>query len=262
MMNLMNETNRSSGGSRQPGLLLLTGAAAMCLALTGCEDKSTLSKGKGFEQPTQTVEAAAPAEESAPPREEERQAPAVDALAGLDLNPKVEFPEFAEPSSKDIAEAVAELAGAIVEGDSRKLHQMLDTPNQAILDELVESGAWQDSTDSITNIRVCSLEEDGHSIRVGLGVEDRDGAFLLGWSGERVGGGWLFSGIALDTPASALIASELDGGSLAARDIPEPGAIIDEEFDPTVNDPRRGGDGKKRRRGSRRGGGGGGPRLR
>ncbi len=258
-MNPTNESSRTSDFARQPGLTLLAGAAAMLLALTGCEDKSGLSKGGNMESPAPVAAAPKPAEESAPPRQEERRAPDVDALAGLDLNPKVEFPRFNEPSSKDIAEAVAALAGAIAEGDSRGLHQMLDSPNQAILDDLVESGVWQDSTGSITNIRICSLEEDGQSLRVGLGVEDREGAYLLGWSGERIGGGWLFSGIALDTPASAMTASELDGGSLAAREIPEPGAIIDEEFDPTINDPRRGDD-NRRRRGSRRGGGGGGRR--
>lgn len=203
------------------------------------------------------AQAPAPVETAAAPIQE-REAPKRDPLDGLALDPKVVFPRTHSPSSRDIAEAVASLAGAIAEGDSRSLHPMLDKPNQVILDDLVQTGAWQQSTGSISQVRVCTLEENGQSILVGLGVEDPDGAYLLGWSGERLGGGWLFSGIALDTPASAMTAAELDEGSLAARDVPEPGAIVDDTFDPTANDPRR--DEKSRRRGSRGGSGGGGRR--
>jgi len=249
----------------KPGLTLLAGASCLLCLLGACEEKqdpNTLNQPGKASAPAETAAAPEPAPE--PEREEpqdDRRASSGDALQGLELDPKVVFPQINEPSSKEVAVAVADLAAAIAGGDSRTLHQMLDTPNQVILDELVETGIWQESTETISNVRVCSLEEEGQSLRVGLGVEDDEGAYLLGWSGERVGASWLFSGIALDTPASANTAAELDGGSLAAREIPEPGAIIDDEFDPTVNDPRRDQNNRRRSRGSRRsGGGGGGPR--
>lgn len=229
---------RAALGPGMVGLLLLT--------LGACGEKKQARAPAPA--PVETVAAPAP----------ERKAPLRDSLDGLALDPKVVFPRTQSPSSRDIAEAIASLAGAIAEGDSKSLHPMLDKPNQVILDDLVQSGAWQQSTGSISKVRVCALEENGQSILVGLGIEAPDGAYLLGWSGERLGSGWLFSGIALDTAASAMTAAELDEGSLTARDVPVPGAIVDDSFDPTVNDPRR--DGKSRRRGSRSGGGGGGGR--
>lgn len=182
-----------------------------------------------------------------------------DPLKGLTLDERVEFPVINAPSSRSVAESVAALAEAIARGDAKALHPMLDKPSQTILDQLVESDAWRSATGSITKVRICSIEEDGQTIRVGLGVENADGAYLLGWEGERIGSGWLYAGIALDTPMAADTAAQLDGSSLLARLVPEPGEIIDETFDPTLNDPRRD-DNNKRRRSKRGGGGGGGRR--
>ncbi|MCB9837902.1 MAG: hypothetical protein H6813_01055 [Phycisphaeraceae bacterium] len=257
----MNPANDNSESLRRATRrLALTGLLVAAIALTGCDDKKSLGKGKGAAgRPTPTQQAQAPASDPAPVSTPapSRKTASRNALEGLELDPKVEFPKINEPSGSDIAETVAALAAAIANGDSRALHPMLDEPNQVILDELVESGAWQSSTESITKVRVCTLEEQGESIKVGLGIESADGAYLLGWSGERLGNGWLFAGIALETPADALTAVELDGGSLAARDIPEPGAIIDDTFDPTLNDPRRGDNNSRRRGGGSRGRGGG-----
>jgi|GEM_PF-4361825 len=241
--------------------LCLCCAGLLVTTLAGCGKKGGKMQGRAGSQHTETAteiapeQAKAPEQAPAPERHAER-----NALKGLDLDPKVSFPKINEPTSRDVAGAVAALAAAIAEGDSRALHPMLDEPNQAILDELVESGVWQSSTESITKVRVCTLEEDGETLNVGLGIEDEDGAYLLGWTGKHVGGGWLFSGIALDTPAEAMTAVELDGGSLASRDLPELGAIIDDTFDPTANDPRREGKNRRRRGGRRSSGGGGGRR--
>lgn len=254
-MNPANDTMKNSNTAPRAGAVLaLAGVLAIALAAGGCDNSSSKPQSAATPPPAPVAP-----QQVAQPEPEEEDARDVDTLAGLALEGNVEFPRINEPTKRDIAESVAALAGSIARGDSRALHPMLDQPNQVILDELVASGVWQESTGSITKVRVCSLEESGQSVRVGLGVESADGAYLLGWAGEKVGSSWLFSGIALDTPAEASTAAELDGGSLASRDVPEPGAIIDDTFDPTVNDPRREGDGR-RRRGGRRGGGGGGPR--
>jgi len=240
--------------------LCASAACAVLLAMTACGEKKSEAPAPIEKARTETAAAPAPETDTSdasnnldatPEPSEERRASRVNPLKDLDLDPKVEFPMINQPSSRDIAEAVASLSGAIASGDSKTLYGMLDEPSKAILDDLVEAGVWEESTNSLTKVRVSALEEDDESIRVGLGIEDANGAYLLGWSGERVGGGWLFAGIALETPAIASTAAGLDSASLAARDVPEPGAIIEDEFDPTLNDPRR--EQKGRRGGKRKG---------
>lgn len=238
---------------------------AVALSPLGCE-KKTANKGFGTgaqnntevaRDDTPEVEAPSDRDEAPDSKPEERTSSRRsqrDVLVGLDLDDSVEFPPINAPSTRDIAESVAALAGAIALGDSQTLHPMLDQPSQVILDQLVESDHWREATGSITKVRVCTLEEDGQTIRIGLGVESLAGAYLLGWEGERIGSGWLYAGIALETPTGADTAAQLDGSSLIARLVPEPGEIIDESFDPTINDPRREQTNRKR---GRRGGGGG-----
>jgi len=244
---------------------------ALALGVSGCKEKSGGQQGfgKGGAKSGEVAQVDNSAE-AAPERKPEAKSDSDstpggsprrnqgDPLQGLTLDERVEFPAINAPSSRSVAESVAALAGAIAQGDAKSLHSMLDKPSQTILDQLVESDAWRLATDSITKVRICSIEEDGQTIRVGLGIENADGAYLLGWEGERVGSGWLYAGIALETPMAAETAAQLDGSSLLARLVPEPGEIIDETFDPTLNDPRRDENNKRRR--SKRGGGGGGRR--
>jgi hypothetical protein len=258
MMNQATE-QQPRQSARQSALLAITVFAlgAMALAPFGCEKKAANTKGAGSN--AEVAQDNTPSEsdqvDTAPAERPTSRETQGDPLAGLELDESVEFPPINAPSSREIASSVAALAGAIAQGDSRALHSMLDQPSQAVLDKLVESEIWQDATDSIIKVRVCTLEEEDQTIRVGLGVENLDGAYLIGWEGERIGSNWLYAGIALETPLDANTAAQLDGSSLAARLVPEPGEIIDDTFDPTINDPRR--EGNKRKRGRRSGGGGG-----
>ena len=260
--------NRATDQQPRPGVWLALTAilfGVLALGSSGCEKKSSSRQSLGGAKSTEASRDERPADPE-PSEHVETPEPEPVALAtsrendrnsleGLDLDEAVDFPAINAPSSRAIAETVAALAGAIARGDARALHPMLDEPSQVILDQLVESDSWNDATGSITKVRVCTLEEDGSNIRVGLGVESASGAYLLGWEGERLGSGWLFAGIALETPVGADTAAQLDGSSLVARLVPEPGEIIDDKFDPTINDPRR--EENNRRRGKRRSGGGG-----
>jgi len=249
--------NRANEPRANPSLIAFAVGALFVLGVigVGCDDSSNKlgGPGAGTQQTAESEQAPAEQPQSRPERRAEPDEPERVSLATLDLPESVDFPAVNAPTSLSIAESVAQLASAIASGDSRSLHTMLDEPGQAILDRLVESGAWEETTESISSVRVCSLDEGANAIRVGLGVENQDGAYLLGWEGRRLGSGWTFGGIALETPAMADTAAQLDGASLAARPVPEPGEIVDDTFDPTINDPRRDQDQRRRRsRGGRR----------
>lgn len=178
-------------------------AAAMALcavvgALTSC--------GKKEEQaptPQQTTNTA-----PTTPIEQPRLRP-----SDLNLAEGVQFPIERIPANESAARAVASLANAIAQGDSEALRSMLDRADVGVLEFLVSTGAWAESTDAATVVRVCALEATDNTMRVGLGIEDPSGAYLLGWRGEESRGAWRFAAIPVASPPAAQ-ASDLDGASL------------------------------------------------
>lgn len=120
------------------------------------------------------------------------------SLEDIDMDARVQFPEGKVPSSLELAEAVAALASAIASGDEKGMSEVLDATDREVLRDLVGSGEWKSGTSGIEAVRVCVLSEgdDKKSATLGLGVQDKDGAFMLAWTG-REAGTWRFQGMAI-----------------------------------------------------------------
>ncbi|MCA9305830.1 MAG: hypothetical protein KDA16_04825, partial [Phycisphaerales bacterium] len=82
-----------------------------------------------------------------------------------------------------------------------------------ILDSLVESGEWEESTKDIEVVRINRVTSGGDAgTEVVLAIQDDEGAYLIGWKVVAVGDAFEFSGI--DTPDDrAAKASQLDPAS-------------------------------------------------
>lgn len=137
------------------------------------------------------------------------------SLEDIAMDPRVQFPENRTPSTRELAEAIAKLATAIITGNDRDMTTLLDPIDHAVMSDLVSSGGWTDGTTGIEAIRVCVLEEgEGKTTcRLGLGVQDKLGAYLLAWSGASGGGQWTFQGLAI-VPQFAERVAALDGASM------------------------------------------------
>ena len=123
------------------------------------------------------------------------------------------FPASREPSTAEVARAVAGLAEALATGDAESMGELLTSEDARILAGLVESGRWSAATEPIESVRVAALNEMGSVIEVGLAVQEPTGAYLLGWEGVEESGGWRFRGMAIE-PREAPTADALDGAML------------------------------------------------
>lgn len=179
----------------------MVGASALALGVAGCSKKEDNAK------PRQQV-AAAP-----PPR------PRV-SLESIKMDPKVQFPEERTPTNQEIAQAVAELASALASGNHERLTAMVSPRDQVVLEGLVGHGDWKKQTEAIQAVRVCVINENAGAVQVGLGVQDRLGAFVSAWEATGAAGSWKFSGLAIE-PKFAATAKELDGVSLTPPKLPE-----------------------------------------
>ncbi len=181
-------------------------AGAIALALPGCG---------GEEEPEQRVERPAPR-----PTTPEPDPIPVSPLEEVDLDVRVRWPERREPSTVALAQAIATLANGLARGDESAVRSVLTADGRAIMDRLREEGAWERAVEGIELIRVCALEEPaaGEAL-VGLGVQDEEGAFLLGWRGVERGGEWRFTALPL-VDATAPNARALDGTPLTDQPAP------------------------------------------
>jgi hypothetical protein len=136
-------------------------------------------------------------------------------LEDIAMDPRVQFPENRTPSTRELAEAIAQLATAIITGNDRDMTDLLDPIDHAVMSDLVSTGGWKDGTTGIEAVRVCVLEEgEGKTTcRLGLGVQDPLGAYLLAWTGASSDGRWTFQGLAI-VPQIADRVAALDGASL------------------------------------------------
>jgi len=119
-------------------------------------------------------------------------------IEDLDMDARVQFPQGKAPSSQDLAQAVANLASAIASGDHSSMQSLLDVADREVLKDLVGSGDWKSATSGIEAVRVCVLteSEDKKTATVGLGVQDKDGAFMLAWTADSPGS-WRFRGMSI-----------------------------------------------------------------
>lgn len=128
----------------------------------------------------------------------------------LNLAPGAQFPAERIPVEESPARAIAALVSAFARGDDTTLRNMLDRADVAVLDELIESGSWRDATDATQTVRVCTVETNNGIVRVALGFEDDQGAYLLAFEGVEARGDWKFKSLAIASPPAAR-ASDLDG---------------------------------------------------
>lgn len=222
---------------------LAPAALAGCVALfspwiPGCGESEN-------DQPS-TVQRSGPSEPQPPP-EPEPEPVDVESLVNHEL---VQFPQAQAPTDESLARAVVNLASAIASGDAQAMRDLLDSPAQAVLEQLVDQGRWGSATSAINVVRVCSLQAQDQSAKVGLGIEDNEGAYLLAWEGRRAAGRWRFTGLPVPE-ATASSASELDGVSLASAPIPtpqEPDETAEAEQEQEDEPDRRDRGGSRRRR--------------
>lgn len=158
--------------------------------------------------------------------------PPLAPLEDLDMDPRVQFPQAREPSTRELAEGIAQLASAIVAGDDASLAEVLDDRGKRVLDDLTAKGLWDQSTKRIETVRVCALQEGESktSCRLALGIQDPDGAYLLAWTGAQEGETWIFSPLPIDSSVVPQVAM-LDDAPIAPPVLPGPVAF---DFDPTL----------------------------
>lgn len=130
---------------------------------------------------------------------------------------RVQFPQVAAPVDESLARAVIKLAEAIVKGDSSAMSPMLDPTGRSILERLLASGEWDDTTEKIQAIRVVNIINLGDptsaqmsAANVYLAVQEPGQAYVLAWLASRAGDTWIFSGN-IATKTTKARASEFDG---------------------------------------------------
>lgn len=130
---------------------------------------------------------------------------------------RVQFPQVAAPVDESLARATIKLCEAIVKGDSSTMSGMLDPAGRAILERLIASGEWEDTTQKIQAIRVVNIINLGDltsaqmsAANVYIAVQEPGRAYILAWLASRAGDTWIFSGN-VATKMTKARASEFDG---------------------------------------------------
>lgn len=161
---------------------LFGGAILAATLAVGCEEKK---------------KAVAPAPPPPPPRVVIPDKIEVQALLQeLKSDARVQFPDAAAPTDRSLAESVIQFANAIATGDSGAMRGMLDRAGQAVLDDLVGTGGWDDATKKIEAVRVVRLNQSGYdqpSAMVATAIQEPGGAYVLLWAAKPGGDRYIFS---------------------------------------------------------------------
>jgi len=211
---MTHHSNQSVGKSLLGRTSALTAIVSLtALSMIGCKKKAQSFKSQQAPMASQAQAYSAPSRRLQP--------------SDLGLVQGVEFPVERIPDDADAARAAASLANAIKSGNADALGAMLDPADDAVLEHLVDTGAWGDSAAATQIVRISSIEPAGDTIRIGLALQDDHGAYLLGWQGEHSRGAWQFSSL----PVKSQIASramDLDGAALEEMNIPVAGPVVKE----------------------------------
>ena len=140
----------------------------------------------------------------APPRPETPRTPpplAVTPIAqlmvDLGIDDRVSLPEDRAPMTDPERKAVLEFYDSFARGDSTALASLLTRLDRDELDELVESGAWEDTTGKITRIDVQTGNSPHDGVACALAVFYVDGGFQPQlWYYTANEGRWLFESVA------------------------------------------------------------------
>jgi hypothetical protein len=132
----------------------------------------------------------------------------------LDMDERVEFPDRLQPQSESLAQAVADLATALISGDARLLRERLSPMDAPVLEALTGDGRWSRATSELQVVRVVRLDSTPEGAAVGIAVQRPDGARLMGWAAmETSDGDWRFRAMAIE-PQEAPTATQLDDAEL------------------------------------------------
>ncbi len=213
--------------AKRTSLVLSVGAALVLSAFAGCEKKKP-----------------PPPPPPPPPKKVVKATPdPVDingVMSSVKPDGRVQFPQSHAPADRTLAEATIRFASALAKGDAKEFGSMLDPGAKAILEELVSSGGWAEQTKKIEQVRVVSLSNTGEekpaSASVGLAVQVPGQAFLLGWTGTRVGEAWMFKNAWADGATKAR-ASEFDGASVGGSAASAPSESEPTSAAPTARKP-------------------------
>lgn len=117
-------------------------------------------------------------------------------LQQLGSDARVQFPQSAAPTDRSLAEGVIRLADALARGDAPAMRGLLDRAGQAILDELVGTGGWEDGTKKIEAVRVVRVNQSGYerpTASVATAIQEPGGAYVLVWQAAPAGSNYVFS---------------------------------------------------------------------
>ena len=126
-------------------LFRLGGALLLAAAPFGCGSEPP---------PTRQAVAAPPPPPTAPAKP--RATAVAELMTQLGIDERVRLPEDKAPSTTEARMAILEFFDAFARGDDTALDTMLSGLDRAELEELVESGAWEETTSHITRIDVQS----------------------------------------------------------------------------------------------------------
>lgn len=168
--------------------------------------------------------------EAPPPPEPVRIDP---LLQSMKADARVQFPQTSAPTDEQIARAVIGFADALARGDSDKFKTMLDPVGKGVLDKLVSTGQWDESTGkAVDAVRVAKLLQTGDSAAiVTIAIQDARGAYPLQWAAAKAAGAVIFVAMPTENMVRAR-ASEFDtldvtpsvGGASASADAPASGS--------------------------------------
>lgn len=202
-----------------PMLAMAILAAAMLVVPGGCAEE----------------EPPPPPPDPTPPPEPE---PEVD-LSTIETHTKVQFPEKYKPDTQEMAESIAALANAFAMGDPQDLRDVIVSEDHIILEAIREQGLWEEQISGIQAVRVCNLRGGGDNVQVGLGIQDSEGAYLLGWSSVPDGDMYKFSSVDMQ-PVTAARVVALDDAPMFPHEIIPPKGYVEEVVEDDDDGSRRG----------------------
>ncbi len=190
---MTNPTPKRPDALRRAGLGLLSGVLGAAL-LVGCSS----------EEPEEQTYTPPP-----PP-------PPSWTLDDIDKHYLVQFPEEFKPETREMAQAMADLASGLVSGDEELLRMRIGASSDLMLiDLLLRENAWESG--DLKAARICNLDTDSDAGTplVGIGLENNEGAYMLAWQANDADGTWTFSSKAIQVPRATTVAM-LDGAKMVS----------------------------------------------
>ncbi len=158
----MTSRNSSGIGAAVAGVACVVVAAA----ITGC--------GSDEAEPAAVVVR----KYTAPPPPPPKLTPVSELMAQLGIDERVRLPEDKAPDNDEARRAVLEFFDAFARGDDQVVASMVSTADRLELEALVDSGAWDETTNQITRIDVqTGSDPQDEEYTCALAIIYVDGAF-------------------------------------------------------------------------------------